>query len=202
MKDRKPGKRHQLLIYRRTMDRLWQPTLFLGLLLGAAWAWIQYSGNQLFPTEADGWLLIGSVVTLAIGAFAFLARSMAYVQAYPTYLRVATPFLRLNISYRRIRSAYPTSFQQLFPPGEAGWAERRFLEPFYPKTAVVLELSSFPIHPNLLRLFLARQIFSRRKHALICVVQDWMGFSTELDSHFGSWQQAASRRQSQPGHWK
>ena len=201
MENRKPGKRHQLLIYRRWMDRIWEPTLFLGFLLGAAWVWVQYSGESIFQTRADVWLLIGAITSILIGLFALLARNMAYVQAFPTHLRLATPFLRLNISYRRVRSAHPANFQQLFPPAEAGWGERRFLEPFYAKTVVVLELSSFPLNPFLLRLFLPRQVFSRRKRALTCVVQDWMGFSTELDSFIGAWQQTAKRQQPRSGTW-
>ena len=201
MTSSKPGKRHPLLIYRRSMNRIWPPALLLGLILAAAWSWIQFSGQQLFQNQVDIWLLVGAVVALSVGLFAFLARSMAYVRAYPTHLRIATPFLRFNLSYRRVRSVYPAGFQQLFPPGDASWSEKSFLEPFYAKTAVVLELNSYPLSPGLLRLFLPPQIFSTRKQALICVIDDWMGFSTEIDSFFGSWQQSAGRQRARSGRW-
>lgn len=59
------GTRHPLLLYRRTMDRLWPVTLLMGLLLAALWGWTLFSD-----------------------------------------LRLVTPFLRINISYRRIRSVH------------------------------------------------------------------------------------------------
>ncbi len=192
MKKRQPGKRYPLLVYRRIMGRLAMPTLVLGLVFLAAWGWSQYSLPPAFAKGAETWLLVGAGVSLLFGLFAFFSRGMTYVQPRRDHLRLVTPFLNLRISYRRVRSIHPASFVQLFPPQEAGWGERRLMEPFYGKTAVVVELMSFPLRPVFLRLFLPRQMFLRHFDGLVFVVADWIAFSTELDAFFGSWQQLQS----------
>jgi hypothetical protein len=128
-------------------------------------------------------------------AFAFFGRFMAYVQPHAQYLSVVTPFLRMKVSYRRFRSVYPVLVQQLFPPKDSKWSHRNFLEPFYGKTAVVINLKGYPINPSVLKLFLPSQMFSPRTTGLVIVVPDWMGFSTELDTLQGTWVQ---QRQSGP----
>ncbi len=181
MKVRKVGKRHSLLIYRRTMDRLWGPTILLGLILMVVWGLLRVQNVKVLDTENTFWLLAGAVVSLAFGLFAFFARNMAYVQPRRDHLRLVTPFLRLNIAYSRIRSSHPSNFFQLFPPSNTGWASRRVLEPFYGKTVVVVELTGYPISPIFLRLFLPEIMFSRRSEGFVLVVPDWMEFSTDLE---------------------
>lgn len=194
MKTQKAGKRYQLLLYRRIMDRLWPPTLLLGLMLGALWLWDWYYSTPLIRTGNTLWLAVAAIFLLGFSLFAFLGRNMAYVQARRDHLRLVTPFLRTHISYRRIHSTHPATFQQLFPPAEASWAQRRLLDPFYRKTAVVIELSSYPMSPRLMRLFLMPQMFSPRSAGLVFLVADWMAFSTEFDSLYGAWLQSAGRR--------
>lgn len=188
MKSRRFGKRHRLLIYQRTMDRIWAATLVLGLLMAAAWWW---SGDffPLFDQPFDTILIIGGVALTALAILIFLMRSMGYVQVGPDHLRIMTPFLRLKISFRRIRTTHPAEFAQLFPPSKSGWGERRLLEPFYGKTVLVLELSDYPISPAFLRLFLPRVMFSPQAKGFVLVVRDWMALSTELESYLGVWLQ-------------
>ncbi len=194
MKTRRSGKRHPLLLYRRSMERLWVPTFLLGVVLALIWGWGRFSGTQLLEAQVDTLLFAGTVVALAFSLFAFLARAVAYVQVHANYFRIVTPFLNLKVSFRRIRSVYPTSFHQLFPPGDAGWANRRFLEPFFPMTAVVVELNALPLNRGLLRLFLPDQMLLKKPAGLVFLVQDWIEFSTELDSQIGAWQQVLGRQ--------
>jgi hypothetical protein len=58
---------------------------------------------------------------------------------------------------------------------------------------VVLELSSYPLSPGLLRLFLAPQMFSRQLTGLVLIIPDWMTFSAELDSLVDEWRRTQSR---------
>ena len=146
--------RYPLLLYRRTMDRVWKNTLFLGLILLATWALPLIEETSLGWISSKDLLLAAAVVVLALAVFALLARTVAYVKVNDDHLRLVTPFLRLNISFRRMRSAHPVLMQQLFPPQSAKWAQRRFLEPFYGKTVIVIELKGYPISPALLRFFL------------------------------------------------
>jgi len=195
------GKRHPLLFYRRAMDRLWVATLFLGIILGGVWVWFWMSDTPLITPGNETWILAGSVAALGFTVFAYIARRAAYVQPRRDHLRLVTPFLRMNISYRRIRSVHPASFQQLFPPGKASWAQRSFLEPFYGRTAVVIELTSYPMSPGLLRFFLAPQMFSPQSTGFVILVPDWMEFSTELDTFRSARVQAPTGKRPKKKSW-
>jgi mRNA-degrading endonuclease HigB of HigAB toxin-antitoxin module len=198
VKRRRSGSRYPLLIYRRAMDRLWKPTLILGILLTFLWWWSWYRGGINLSTSADLWIAIGALGVWAFSLFTFFARKMAYAQPRQNHLRLVTPFLRLNISYKRIRNTHPADFHQLFPANEASWAQERFLLPFYGMTTVVVEMNSYPISRVFLRLFLAPQMFSKRDIAFVLLVPDWMSFSTELDTFRGVWLQSQNRRLKKP----
>lgn len=188
---RKPrtGTRHPLLMYRRVWDRIWLASSIFGILLVALW-WQSGSGtNPIIRTADNIWILMGGVIAFALGVFGFLARNMSFVQPYNAYLRLATPFLRMNISYRRLRSVRPADIAQLFPPKEQGWAGQQFLTPFYGRTAVAVELNDYPISPRLLRLFLPRQIFLPQGTGFVLIVKDWMKLSAELDTFRGAWEE-------------
>lgn len=192
MKSTRVGIRHPLLFYRRTMDRVWKSTLLLGIVLAAAQGFTLLQPTNLFGLPSDTWLLVATVVAFALSAFAFFSRWVAYVQAQPASLHVVTPFLRLRISYKRMRSVRPTLTQQLFPPEKSSWSLRSYLEPFYGKTALVVELQGFPLNPALLKLFLPEAMFARTTTGLVLVVADWMQLSTEIDSFRGALLQAES----------
>lgn len=192
MKSTRAGARHPLLFYRRTMDRVWKYTLLLGLILAMALGFNLLSSREVFGLSSDTWLMVVTVVAFALSAFAFFSRWMAYVQAQPASLNIITPFLRLRLSYKRMRSIRPTLTQQLFPADKSSWALRSYLEPFYGKTALVVELRGFPISPTLLKLFLPEAMFARTTTGLVLVVDDWMQLSTEIDSFRGAWLQKES----------
>ena len=201
MKARKRGKRHSLLIYRRTMDRLWTATFTLGMILFTLWTWTWFSPMRFLYAQENNWLMVAACVLLAFTAFAFFGRKVAYVQAYSDHLRLVTPFLRTNISYRRIHKVHPAEFQRLFPPSQASWAQDRLLSPFYGKTAIVLELKGYPLPRFLLRLFLAPQMFLVHGAGMVLLVPDWMAFSTELDSFRGHWVEKRGRRRKPAPGW-
>ncbi len=164
-------------------------------LLGLG-GWPGYWGSHLIAYQDDLWLLAGAGVSLGFALLAFVGRSAAYVQPRRDHLRLVTPFLRLHISYRRLLSTHPSGFSELFPPEKASWAQRRLLAPFYGQTAVVLELSHYPLPLVFLRLFLAPQMFAPHTTGLVLLVPDWLTFSTELDSFVGAWQQLQKRHTS------
>ncbi len=184
----KKGRRFTLLIYKRVMDRLWAATLVLGLLLAGVW-W-QAIGGWFIPLSivTETWVYMAALVVLLFSIFALLARRMGFVQAYADHLRLVTPFLRLKVSYRRVRSVHLAEFSKLFPPNQTGWAEQRLLMPFYGQTAVLVELYEYPLSPGVLRFFLPRQMFHPQMTGLVLMVDDWMALSTEIDSLFGDWQ--------------
>jgi hypothetical protein len=180
------------------MDRLWKSTLVLGIVLTILWWWSWFRGGITLSATADLWIAIGALVVLAFTLFAFFARKMGYAQPHHNHLRLVTPFLRLNVSYQRIRNTHPADFHQLFPADEASWAQQRFLLPFYGMTTVVVEMNAYPISRAALRLFLAPQMFSKQDNAFVLLVPDWMAFSTELDTFRGVWLQSQNRRLNKP----
>ncbi|MCC7130004.1 MAG: hypothetical protein IT297_06340 [Anaerolineae bacterium] len=194
-KPSRKGTRHPLLMYRRMMDRVWKYTLVLGLVLAVATRWHLLRERDIFGWSSNIWIFAAAALSLIVCIFAFVTRYMAYVQVREDALRLYTPFLRLKISYRRIRSVHPVLLQQLFPPEKSTWAQRSFIEPFYGLTALVVELRGYPMDPNLLRLFLPKQMFSPRSPGFVIMVKDWMKFSTEFDSLHGAWLQNQGMRQ-------
>jgi hypothetical protein len=200
MAKRAKGKRHILLPYQHAMERLWKAAFTLGLVLAVVW-WQASMGRSIFNKNSENmWLFVGAVVSLGFALFAFLARKMSYIQPHPNHLRLATPFLRLNISYRRLRHVHPVEFHKIYPPDEMKWGRRKFLDPYWGKTAVAVELNAYPISPILLRLFLPKTIFHPRITAFVFLVESWLDFSTELDSFFGAWQDRNSRKMHDPNH--
>jgi hypothetical protein len=200
MKSPKFGKRHPLLLYRRSIDRLWKYSLFLGLVMMLFWGWVVWTEPPLIPAGRRSWLLAAGVIMLAYAVFGILARYVAYVQAHRDHLRVVTPFLQLRISYRRIRSTRPVELALLYPPNKIRGSQRSQLAPFYGYTAIVVEMSGYPLSPLLLRLFLPPAMVLRQSPGLVLLLPDWMAFSTELDSFRGAWLQAQTRRRTTTGY--
>jgi len=199
MPPKQASARYLILLYRRSWDRLWKPTMLLGIILGFLW-W--HDGSHLaslISDTNDRWILLGAVISLGVGLFALFARNMGYVQLLPSYFQVVTPFLKLKVSYRRVRSAHPVSVVRIFPPNEQSWARKRFLQPFYGMIAMAVELQGYPLSPALLRLFLPKQFFLPQTTGFVLLVKDWMAFSTALDTYLGAWRNRAREQTSAPG---
>jgi hypothetical protein len=175
----KGGRRYPLVVYSHMMNRWWSPIFVLGLaLLGLAWA--LYTRN----VEEWRWLAMGSVGVLAafIGLLFLLMRHAAYVQPFSDHLRLVTPFLRLNISYKRIRRAPPANLGSLFPPNSVSSWQAEIIQPLAKMTAIVIELNAYPMSRQLLGLFLSPLFFKDKSPHFVILVKDWMRFSAELDS--------------------
>lgn len=188
------GRRYTLLIYERMLNRWWPATLTMGLaLLALSWAVYRQPGAQF---EAWRWLgLLGlSGFVLLVSIFLFTIRKSAYVQPFSDHLRIVTPFLRLNISYRRLRRSSTAEMRALFPPGRlSGW-KREIIAPLAGKTAVILELNAYPVSPTTLRFFLSPFFFKDNTPHFVILVDDWMRFSTEMESLRAGGGTAASKK--------
>jgi len=114
--------------------------------------------------------------------FLFIIRGFAYVRPFSTYLRLVTPFLRINISYKRIRGTTTSEMRALFPPASLSSWRREIIAPLSGMTAIVINLSEFPIPPVFLRWFLSPFFFKDKTPHLVILVKDWLRFSAELDS--------------------
>jgi len=178
----KVGKRYPLLIYEYTLNRWYPATLVLSLVLFTLW-WFQ---PNYLPKPETNWqdlqLLIISGLTLGMTIFLFLMRKAAYVRPYKDHLRLVTPFLRMNISYKRIVQTRATEMGALFPSSSINHLQRESIAPLLAKTAIVVELNKLPVPLPVLRFFLSPLFFKDKTPHIIFLVDNWMRFSTELES--------------------
>lgn len=178
----KAGRRYTLVIYTHMINRWWPATLTLSLALFAiAWGVSRMPEGQSRPYLVTATAGLGGLVLL-FTLFLFIIRKTAYVQAFPTYLRLVTPFLRLNISYRRFRGSTTSEMRALFPPKSLSSWRREIIAPLSWMTAIVINLNGYPVSPTLLRLFLSPFFFKDKTPHLVILVKDWLRLSTEIDS--------------------
>jgi len=177
------GHRYPLILYRHVVSRWWLAIILMGLGLFALAYW-ERDINPLGQFLAWRWQLSAAVggLTILVGFFFWSIRYVAYVQPYPTYLKLVTPFMRVNISYKRIKKTTATEMRYLFTFKGLSGSARDILEDLGAKTAIVIDLNGYPISPGLLRLFLYRFFFKDKTPHIVILVQDWMRFSSELES--------------------
>ena len=175
----KAGSRYSLVMYTHMINRWWPPVLAIGFaLLGLAWV------LERWGFEDWRWMTLGSVglLVLVIALFMFTLRKSAYVRLFNDHLRLVTPFLRINISYKRIRRTTSATMGALFPPTTiSGW-RRQIVEPLAPRTALVIELNGYPISQTVLKFFLSPFFFKDKTPHFVILVQDWMRFSSDLET--------------------
>jgi hypothetical protein len=176
------GHKYPLIVYRHMLNRWWPAMITMGLALFAL-AYSEYI-DPMAQFIAWRWQLFVGVGVLAImvGVFFIIIKHLAYVQPLPEYLRLVTPFMRLNISYKRIRKSTTSEMRYLFPYNSLSRWVQDIFAPLANRTALVIELTGYPISPSILRLFLSRFFFKDNTPHLVILVNDWMRFSTELES--------------------
>jgi hypothetical protein len=179
----KAGKRYPLAIYTRMLDRWWPPLLLMGLAVGGlAWPFYQDVYGRL--TQPWRWMSLvglGALLTL-VSLLMLILRKSAYVQPFRDHFRLATPLLRLNVSYRRVTRITSASAATLFPLRRMSGLQRDIIGPLLSLTAVVIELNAWPLPRAALNLFLSPFFFKDKTPHFVILVEKWMSFSTELES--------------------
>jgi hypothetical protein len=178
---RKP-KRYLLPLYERMMKRWISATFWLGVSLigfgAAAWFWApQFSDRNVYLLLGAGALAF--FVTLIL----FLIRKAAYLQLFPAYLRIVTPFMRVKVGYKSIKRTYTAEMSGIFSKKVRGM-RREIISPFIKHTAIVLNLTAYPIAPWVLHTFLSPFFFIPKDKTphFILLVDNWLDFSTDLES--------------------
>lgn len=176
------GHKFPLVVYQHLLNRWWTPMFAIGLVMFAL-AFGEYT-HPVYKYVSWRWQLFAGIGVLAIliGIFFLVIKQLAFVQAFPGYLKFVTPFMRINISYKRLHKTTTVEMRQLFPPKSmSGWI-RDIFQPLATQTAIILELKSYPISPVILRMFLSRFFFKDKTPHLVILVKDWMRLSSEIDS--------------------
>ncbi len=175
----KGGRRYPLVVYTHMINRWWPAIFAIGVaLLGVAWL-VQWWGFEEWR-----WLGLTSIGGLNIffGILLLLMRKSAYVRPFSDHLRLVTPFLRLNISYKRFRRASSANMGALFPKQSVSNWQAEIIQPLAKMTALVIELNGYPMSQSALRLFLSPLFFKDKTPHFVILVDDWMKFSSELES--------------------
>ena len=190
----KAGRRYPLVIYTHMLNRWWPATFTLSLALFGVALGVSFTPEG----KAQPYLVYATVglggLALVFTLFLLIIRNVAYVRPLPTYLQLVTPFLRINISYRRFRGTTTSEMRALFPPTSlSGW-RREIIAPLSSMTAIVINLSGYPVSPLVLRWFLSPFFFKDKTPHIVILVKDWLRFSAELDSMRLSQKQEAKAR--------
>ena len=176
------GTKFPLIVYKHLLNRWWTPMIAMGLgMFGIAYGQYMEPLGPFLPMRWMPLVVIG-VLAIMTGIFFLIIRQFAYVQTFPGYLKFVTPFLRLNISHKRIHKTTTVEMRQLFPPQSMSSWMREIFGPLASQTALIIELKGYPISPVILRMFLSRFFFKDKTPHLVILVKDWMRLSSELDS--------------------
>jgi hypothetical protein len=176
------------------LNRWWKYTLWIGVILLALAVGLKVLSGQmsgylsLLESDRTLWALGGAGgYAVLLSFFLISIRKSAYVQPFETHLRLITPFLRMNISYRRIRQASSVEMKHLFPIMKfQGW-RRRLMIPLADQTALVLDMRGWPLPHWVLGLFLSPYFFPDKTSRLALLVPKWMDFSMEMEGFRSNW---------------
>src|SRR5512143_3499244 len=126
----KAGKRHTLLVYTRMMDR-WRPPLFWIGAATLALSWWRYQDLYTRLTAPWQWMLLAAAGGLALLASLLMwaFRKSAYVRLFDEYLLLATPFLLMKVSYRRILRTSTATMESLFSIRRMPVLKREAIQP-------------------------------------------------------------------------
>lgn len=179
MAAKKGGRRYPLVIFTHMLSRWWTAVFALGLAM-LVLSWVVRS----WGFEQWRWMtfaVIGGFTAIA-GIGMFLIRKSAYVQPFNDHLRLVTPFLRLNISYKRFRRTNTANMGSLFPSKSIPKSLVDVVAPLSKMSAIVIEVSALPMSQTALRFFLSPLFFKDRSPHIVILVADWMRLSAEMDS--------------------
>ena len=177
-------RKHRLLIFEIMSKRLRNKLLFLFFILLAI-------GVYDFFTQIlgdDVWFLFWIVILVVFLLWFYYAFMMprASIQIRPKSLRLRGPLMAFNVSYARIHSVTSAQMSQHFPFDSLKGREQGVLEPLYNRTCVFIELSSYPKAFRWRHLWFPKYIFGTSRPGLVCVVNDWIALSRDVEAYRGN----------------
>ena len=194
-KRQRSRKRFRLLIY----ERMWQQWAWPCALTVPASIGLWWYAPRISILHAPFRLLtlVPAGVALVVLAYIYLARRMAWVQCKPNHLRIQTPVYPLVVSYGRIKGVRPQQFSQIFDPASEKAARRRWLHPYWGKTALVVDMSRYPVSRIWLSLWFSPYLLAPDSSSFVFLVEDWMALSQQVDDSRSAWQMRRKERRQQ-----
>jgi hypothetical protein len=186
--------RFRLLIYERMWQRWATPCILITLASVVLWLLAPRMPYLYAPFRVL--TLVPALMALLILTYAYLARRMAWVRCRPDHLHIQTPLYPLAVSYSRIKGVRPNAFAQVFDPTRQKRTYRDWLSPYWNRTAVVVEVSRYPLDRKWLRLWFNPYLLSPDVAGFVLLVDDWMTLSRQLEDSRTSWEtRRMARRQ-------
>jgi len=198
------GRKHPLLAFRLRYRRQ------RGLYFGVAFAVLALvAAVQLLPAETwvnvpwihdlDWLLLLVGIVVLVMAVFRVIAASVPYVQCNERNIKIQGPLYQVVFSYKRVRETRPNTLFYVFDKGGLSRSERKFAldDKHGGQTAVIVEMSSWPMSMRWMRFWLGNLVFSSDNRALVLWVEDWMTLNREISDYKDRWRER--RKQARAG---
>jgi len=174
--------RFPFLLYQR-LARMYRGSALLTALLTLALYYLPLfiPVEYPWPPEQDALLLVLAGAVLGVWLVPEIGSRISGVEPRPEALVFRAPFFALRVSYRRIRNTRPTVFSELFP--RIPRRHRRWVEPFYDHTVLVIETTGYPLPPRWIRRLLGPYICLPEGTGFVCLVSDWMALSRMIDHY-------------------
>jgi hypothetical protein len=184
-------KRYPLLLYREWMRPLALPTFCIAILIFLLWAAAQIGRLPAHPgiSHFSQSLLLGIAALVALGLWLIvsLLPRAAFVQCLPEYLLLRLGFLRLIVSYSRLRTSRTMQHGQIHPPDAQPRSRRALAKRMASRQCVAMELTSYPMAFFLLRGLAHPFLFLGKEPGFLFAVEDWMGLGRDLDEKHSAW---------------
>ena len=178
---RKHGRKHRLLFYKHSMDRIWRSLLLLDFILWISWWFAPYI--PAFQPPKDWPLEFGGFAILLMLLIVFYMRNNSFVQARDDYLLIKVPLYRLKIPYSFCETVRTAEMRRVLSGAKLTPGDRRFLKPYRGDTTVLmLILRVYPKSMGILRIFFPRYMFLTDQQGFLLLIKHWIDFSTEFDS--------------------
>lgn len=178
-KKRKVQTKHRLLVYELLSKRWRGAVLFTALMAVVIYALIRLGLAPDFVAYSR--IVFGLIVIniLFYGLLVYVGRS--YVEARPKAIFIRAGFVRMNVSYRRIVTIFPTSLGQHYPPGKLKRWERTLLEPLVQVSSTAIELRAFPMDERWLRRLWSKFIFMSKQKGLLLTVRNPLQLNQQIE---------------------
>ncbi|MBN1678814.1 MAG: hypothetical protein JW966_00885 [Anaerolineae bacterium] len=176
--------RHPLLVYHNLGKRYRSPGIFyiiLGIVLFLPSFVEKLQTEGISPAALAGVGVVFILVGIAFWLFARIAMRRSYVQCAADVLVIRTPIFQRLVSYQRIKQAQSVKVAQAFPKDELKGMGKPLMRPLLSKTAVEVEVKSWPVSKKRLQRFLSPYLFSRRSEAWLFIVPEYSKLIRDLD---------------------
>jgi hypothetical protein len=177
------GEKHPIIFIRHSLTRVFRNLIFINLIIAIIWWVAPYTPGPFQPPN-DFYLQWLGIFLLVVMILALLFRNSGFVQARSNHILLAIPFFRLKIPYSIVENVRMVQFRDLYDRKKMSWSEKRFLNPYFPKTVATINVNKFPLAEGLLRFFLPSYLFIPREKGKGFVIhtQYYLEFNTEVDS--------------------